>query len=104
MKKSNRTRLAPFLDILRPGQRMWKWTIELEVASSGYVTDATVIAHGGTSADPIVGSATSRVPLGGALEKALPELAIEACLSAMEPPLPGIPGSPRKLEWSDGWY
>lgn len=95
--RRSRTIDPPLFNIMRPGFRHWKWSVHLEISSAGYCTSVSVIAVHPDTERPLVGQAVAPIILGDDVRVAMEDLAIEACLAAIEPPLTGMERLPRRL-------
>lgn len=92
-----RSHIPPFINIMRPGYRQWKWQVTIDVNSNGYVSSVQVAAV--LPADPLGchGSAVAAITATDDLHEAIELLAIEACLDAIEDVLPGHEKPLRRL-------
>jgi hypothetical protein len=88
--KKNRTPVRPLLNInARPIGPAWRWNVTLDIASSGYVVGAHVIATRGTGDERMVGAAMCDVTFNDDVSEVMECLAIESMLAACEPTLYG---------------
>jgi hypothetical protein len=93
-----RSHIPPFINIMRPGYRQWIWRVHIDVNSNGYVSTVLVVAVLPADGEATHGRATASLTAEDDLHEAIEQLAIEACLDAIEEVLPGHEKPPRTLK------
>lgn len=89
MRRNSRTPVRPLFTTDRPLGANWDWTVTLQIASSGYVRRAHVMAHRDDGQDHLDGIAHCEVSMYDDVTEVIECLAIEAMLAACEPTLTG---------------